>query len=84
VFSFSRASFSSASSLRAISSPESLSLGLHLQRIGRLEQLNIGGAARVAAAIGPDIFGGDDKALAPIDMGFNALAQHAGGKGPQQ
>ena len=61
-----------------------LVLGLHLQRIGRLEQFGVGRPADVLAAVGAHIFGGDDETLAALDMGLDAAAQQRGGKGPQQ
>ena len=73
--SFSRAALQFGIQLAGDGLAGQLVLGLHLQRIGRLEHFDIGGAADVLAAVGADIVGGDDKALAALDMGLDALAQ---------
>ena len=79
----SRADFSSLSSLRAMVGAQ-LVLGLHLQRIGRREEFGVGFAAVILAAVRADIIGGDDEALAAVDMRFDALVQQGGRERPQQ
>ena len=60
-------------------------LGLHLERIGRLKTLGTVGARLAGlAAIRADIICGDDKALAPFDMRFDAAPQQRSRKGAQQ
>ena len=50
-------------------------LRLHLERVGRIEQLDIGRPLGVLAPVGPDIVAGDDEAFAALDMGVDAAAE---------